>query len=176
MSTSQIRSARLHAGVGVRELARRLGVSPSAVNNWERSEARGSAQVSTISRALEAVGSSYRATADRAGTAADGGLTREAAISREWHRDIALHLIRDPESVLERARKNLPNIRRRVRGSLATGWVDEWQDLVAERRLGGLVDVLVGQDQRSIDMRQVSPFAGVLSQEERLAAIGRAKQ
>jgi hypothetical protein len=34
---------------------------------------------------------------------------------------------------------------------------------------------LVGDDERSIDLRQVSPFAGILSQDERPAAIARGR-
>ena len=55
----------------------------------------------------------------------------------------------------------------------AVGWLDEWQALL-DGPPEQLVDVFLGGDEHSVDLRQVSPFAGALSDEERLAAIRRA--
>lgn len=60
-----------------------------------------------------------------------------------------------------------------MRGDLAQQWLDEWEALLdgpPER----LVHVFLGEDEHSIDLRQVSPFAGALDESERLAAIARA--
>lgn len=62
-----------------------------------------------------------------------------------------------------------------VQGRSAVSLVNEWTSLMKERNLGELITVLLGTDHRSIDMRQVSPSVGVLSQEERVEAIGRAR-
>jgi len=70
---------------------------------------------------------------------------------------------------------NIEKIRPRVHGSMATEWLDEWQRL-SRGSVGAIIDVLLGTDQHSIDMRQNSPFAGALTQQERLEAIGRARQ
>lgn len=54
--TDTIRSARLRAGVTMADLAGRLGVSESAVSQMERSEREGTIRLSTLSRALDALG------------------------------------------------------------------------------------------------------------------------
>ena len=62
-----------------------------------------------------------------------------------------------------------------VHGSQARGWVEEWSEAL-DGPTGQLVDLLVRQDEHGIDMRQVSPFAGVLSDEERGSAIRKARR
>jgi hypothetical protein len=52
---------------------------------------------------------------------------------------------------------------------------DEWAELI-EHPGARLVDVFLGEHEHSVDLRQVSPFAGALSEEERLAAIKRARR
>lgn len=56
MSTTLIRDARTRAGLGVREFARRAGVSAPAILRWEQSEAAGAIQITTLTRALELLG------------------------------------------------------------------------------------------------------------------------
>jgi hypothetical protein len=125
-----------------------------------------------------------QARADRQGTTvsefARGALERalrprrrEELVQFELHRALLGKLIGDFDGVRKIARRNLARSRSTVRGDQARAWLDEWSDLLdgpPER----LVDVLLGADEHSIDLRQVSPFAGVLSEEERLAAIRRA--
>lgn len=98
---------------------------------------------------------------------------REERVQLELHRALLSKLISDYEGVRALAMRNLARSRNVVRGDQAVGWLDEWKAL-----LGGpperLVDVLLGEDEHSVDLRQVSPFAGALSHDERLAAIGRA--
>jgi hypothetical protein len=98
---------------------------------------------------------------------------REELVQFELHRALLGKLIGDFDGVRKIARRNLARSRSTVRGDQARAWLDEWSDLLdgpPER----LVDLLLGTDEHSIDLRQVSPFAGVLSEEERLAAIRRA--
>lgn len=56
MSTTLIRDARTRAGLGVREFARRAGVSAPAILRWEQSEVAGTIQIATLTRALELLG------------------------------------------------------------------------------------------------------------------------
>ena len=171
---SQIRLARERADVGVRELARRLGVTGSAVSQWERSEIDGSARVETISKALAALGEDLViSTRPRQRTASRSLSRREERVSLELHRAIAKKLIDDPEFVLGFVPANIDRMRRVVRGPVAHGWLDEWATL-ARGSVGGLIDSMLGTDQRAIDLRQNSPFAGALTQEERIEAIERA--
>ncbi len=64
---STIRSTRGAAGITVKELARRLNVSPSAVSQLERSEIEGTIKLNTLREALEAMGANLRITAGPAG-------------------------------------------------------------------------------------------------------------
>jgi len=50
-----IREQRARSGVSVRELARRLAVSPATIQNYERAEASGCIQLDTLRRALAAL-------------------------------------------------------------------------------------------------------------------------
>jgi len=61
--TMTIKSTRVAAGISVNELAHRLGVTPSAVSQLERSEMEGTIKVKSLSEALNALGSNLRLTA-----------------------------------------------------------------------------------------------------------------
>lgn len=95
-----------------------------------------------------------------------GGLTREEHRSLTLHCAIAARLIADPESVVAKARQNLAVMREANRDGGAEVWFDEWEQLLS-RPVSHIIDVLVSTDQRARDLRQVTPFAGVLSDEER---------
>jgi len=173
-SQSQIRLARERAGVGVRELARRLGVTGSAVSQWERNEIVGSAKFETISKALAALDEDLVVSTRPRERAAVRALSRrEERVSLELHRAIAKKLIDDPDFVLGFVPANIDRMRRVARGPLAHGWLDEWA-MLARGSLGGLIDSMLSTDQRAIDLRQNSPFAGSLTQDERVEAIERA--
>jgi transcriptional regulator with XRE-family HTH domain len=174
---STIRRARLRAGVGVRQLARKLDVTPKAVTDWEKSEEQGTVQLNTIQRALDALGEqivigSRRRTSHNSEQMLE---RREERVALELHRAVAKKLIGDPETVLRVIPGNIDRLRGQVRGDSADSWLDEWSELAQAGSLGGLVDVMLGTDQRSINMRQSSPFLGVLTQPERLAAIDLAR-
>lgn len=167
-----VRDARSRRGVGVRELARLAGVSPGAVTQWEASEARGSIRRATVERALRALGSSLAEEYPHPEPLA----RREDRVALELHRAVAVKLIDRPEDVLAVVPDNLRRIRDRVRGAAARSWADEWERLTTSDRLGPLIDAMLGCDRRSVNLRQVSPFAGVLTNDERVRAIGRASQ
>lgn len=175
---SIIRRARVRAGVGVRELARLLGVTAAAVTDWERSEERGTAQLNTIRRALAILGEQVLVGSRRVVPVTSSATLerREERVALELHRAVAKKLLDDPAAVLAVVPPNIERLRGQVRGSIAHSWLDEWAELAELRSVGGLVDVMVGTDPRSTDMRQSSPFLGVLTQAERIAAIHRARQ
>jgi hypothetical protein len=99
----------------------------------------------------------------------------EELVQLELHRALLAKLVTAGLRKLRPlALANLARAREVVRGRQAKSWLDEWQDILAnspER----LVEVLLGTDEHSIDLRQVSPFAGALSEDERMAAIRRAR-
>ncbi|MDP3207828.1 MAG: helix-turn-helix transcriptional regulator [Rhodoglobus sp.] len=165
--TSSIREARLRRGIGTRELARLMEVSPSAVTQWERSEQRGTAQLGTVRRAIDAI--------ERTPSAFDRTLERrEDRVTLELHRELVKKIIDDPDPIFALVPRNLERTRAKVTGSVAEGWLDEWERLVSSGSLGQLVDRALGTDDRSISMRQVSPFLGALTEDERRTAIERA--
>lgn len=71
----------------------------------------------------------------------------------------------NPDSANLLARRNLSTMRKSARGQTIS-WLDEW-----ERLLNGKTDLLLtaltSRSPRGRDLRQNSPFAGVLSQDER---------
>lgn len=95
---------------------------------------------------------------------------REERISYELHRLVAEKIAENPAPVLAKAAENLQRMLLRPRGSQAAGWVQEWKQLMADDPTE-LVEAMLRTDEGSIDLRQMTPFAGVLSQEERLVAI-----
>ena len=100
-------------------------------------------------------------------------LRREDRVSYELHRAVAAKVTVDPEPVLRKARTNLLRMASHTRDAYAQGWVAEWDELV-NGDINRLVESMLRPDERGIDLRQMTPFAGVLSQEERLVAIHKA--
>ncbi len=103
--------------------------------------------------------------------------------SLAYHRLVAERLERDPEG-LERD----PEVLLRARGRVAS-WVTDggpahpvyarrWQ-AVLERQVAEIVRILADDDEASRDLRQNTPFAGVLTSEERwrvIREVGREKE
>jgi hypothetical protein len=65
-------------------------------------------------------------------------------------------------------------MRSRIQGNAAHAGLDRWEFLVGQRQVGALVDQMLSSDSSSVALRQTSPFLGVLSEQERQAAIERA--
>lgn len=169
---SIIRRARERRGIGVRELARRANVTPGAVTQWEQSELRGTIRQKTLRQALRAMNTSLEAEIP---DQKPGPLERrEDRVALELHREVAKKLIEHPSLILHHAHANLGSLSERIRGDAAIEDLSRWRQLISDGRLGPLIDVFLGADQQSINMRQTSPFAGVLTQQERREAIERA--
>ena len=97
-------------------------------------------------------------------------LTRDQEQSRWLHGAIAGHLVTDPELVLWRARENLDRFSAIHDGTMAKYWLDRWRvalDAGPEQVLG----VLTSDSPLAAELRQNSPFAGILPQDERLAVL-----
>ncbi len=101
-------------------------------------------------------------------------MRREERVSYELHRAVAEKITKDPQGVLGKARTNLQAMSSRIRGGHAQGWVTDWITLINAGDIGQLVATMLSADEKGIDLRQMTPFAGVLSQEERLLAIHKA--
>ncbi len=93
-------------------------------------------------------------------------LTRDKSRSLWLGYAVAGRLVADPEGVQAIARKNLADLQQRHRGGASGRWLSEWG-----RLLGGpvaeVLEVLTSRSPRARELRQNSPFAGVLTEQER---------
>lgn len=100
--------------------------------------------------------------AHRAGTVR---LTRDQRRSLWLSHAVAGKIVSDPETYLLVGRENLAKLRPSARGRAVT-WLDEWERLL-RRPLYELLGALTSVSSKGRELRQNSPFAGILSDEER---------
>jgi transcriptional regulator with XRE-family HTH domain len=100
-------------------------------------------------------------------------LTRSERRSWALHRQVARRLNNTTlEAWRPTVEANLDHIGKAVRGQPHVRNMARWRELIEKRDVLGLHRVLTGLDRDSIEMREVSPMSGVLSEDERLAALG----
>lgn len=133
------------AGMSVRTIAGLLGVSAGVVQ----------AQITT-------------ATGRRPKTT-----RREERVPYELHVSVLMKLETDPDEVRDIGLKNLTKMESTPRASIAKTWIKEWKRLL-NGPLDQLRDVMLGDTELARELRQFSPFAGAISQEERMDAIRKA--
>lgn len=151
------------AGLSQRALAQRGGTSAPTIAAYEAGDKE--PRLTTLDRLAGAAGFRLRievepATADH--------LQRTDRRSLALHARVFDHLLRDPESVRKIARRSL-----KVMGEAnpdARPWLEEWAQLL-DGPLHELAAVLLSTGQHARGLRRSSPFAGVLSQEERLEVL-----
>ncbi len=100
-------------------------------------------------------------------------LNRSTERSWQLHRRLSTHLT--PETLEEwrpTILRNLQRLRASVQGEPHVRNVDRWQRLVRDRDVPGLRRVMTGLDTDSVEMREVSPLGGLLSQGERSEVSG----
>lgn len=100
----------------------------------------------------------------------DPPFTREQERSLWLHRVVAGRLMVDPDGVLAKARANIRRQQEVHRGSWSEPWTTAWES-VLDRPLDELAETLVSRGPVAVELRQNSPFAGVLTVEERLTAL-----
>jgi len=96
----------------------------------------------------------------------------DARFRYELHREIARHVLAGEVSV-ERAEAELHRIRGQVHGPSADRWLAQWATVLRlppER----MVDAFLVGGEEGEDLRQVSPLLGIVSEDERTAALNRA--
>lgn len=96
-------------------------------------------------------------------------LTRDQRRSLWLAYAIAGRLVAVPEPSLETAARNLEQMRESARGQ-AQSWLDEWERLLAGP-LPVLLSAMTSRSQYGRELRQNSPFAGVLSETERAQVL-----
>lgn len=99
-------------------------------------------------------------------------LTRSERRSWQLHRRISTLLNRDRlESWLPTIERNLDRLNEQITGQPHTRNLERWRSLIEHRDVPGLHRVLTGLDRNSIEMREVSPMGGTLTQEQRSEAL-----
>lgn len=156
------------AGVSQSELSRVSGVHQPSISQMisgriEMSDEQLDRLMSCMGRRLEVV---RRAVVP--------SLTRSEHRSWRLHRQISTSLNR---SQLEEWRPtlthNLSRLREGVRGQPHERNLERWESLIESEDVPGLHRVLTGLDRHSIEMREVSPFSGLLSPDERRNVLQR---
>lgn len=93
-------------------------------------------------------------------------LTREEMRSLWLNRAVAAAVARDPERVLEHARRNLERFERIHEHTTVVTWLERWRAIL-DAGPEAVMEALTSTTPESADLRQNSPFAGVLSEMER---------
>jgi hypothetical protein len=86
------------------------------------------------------------------------------------NRAVAARVARDPSKVLNHARQNLDRFDRIHEGSGVTRSLERWR-AVLDRGPEAVMEVLTSTAPDAAELRQNSPFAGVLPDEERRAVL-----
>ena len=152
-----ISSRRRELGLSQGRLAELTATSRERINTYERG--RVSPRADTLSRVMRAM---------HVDLAAIPSMTFEERRSMALSSAVADKLQRDPEVVLARARENIKAMR--LVGPHEQPWVDVWESLL-ELGPGPVGSLLTSVDQFARDLRQSSPFAGVLTDDERRRAL-----
>jgi hypothetical protein len=99
-------------------------------------------------------------------------LGRSPKRSWELHRRLSSHLtsetFREWRPIMLR---NLTDLRETMRGQPHLRNLDRWQHLIQDGDLSSLHRAMTGLDSDSVEMREVSPMRGLLSQEERTEVL-----
>ena len=97
-------------------------------------------------------------------------LTRDQRRSLWLNQAVAGKLVQNPESVISHARRNLGTLQKKHTRGQAAHALSEW-DKVLNRPVEEILDVLVSPTPYAREMRQNSPFAGVLDDDERTKVL-----
>ncbi len=102
--------------------------------------------------------------------------TRTQRLTRDQDRSlwlgyaIAGKLVADPQAVSEKARRNLARLQRVHARGTSSRWLSEWRKLL-DGPVEGVLEALTSRTPRARELRQNSPFAGVLTEAERRRAL-----
>lgn len=150
-----IRQIREQAGLSQQKLALAAGTSQPTIADYE--SGRKSPTVRTLQKLASASGLEFVASFVPA-------MTREDKRSLAFHRAIVRKLEENPEPVLKRVRANLGKLHKLHPDAAAL--FHEWGKWL-ELSVPELQSKLMDPDLEAREMRQVSPFSGILSAKER---------
>jgi transcriptional regulator with XRE-family HTH domain len=162
-----LRQVMVETGITQSELSRTSGVRQPSISQYV--SGRGHLSDDMLDRLLSCMG--YRLEVIR--QPVKPMLDRSTRRSWELHRRLSRHLTSGtfgewrPVMVL-----NLTRLRDDTRGQPHLRNLDRWQRLIDDGDLPGLHRAMTGLDTESVEMREVSPMRGLLSQDERSEILG----
>lgn len=163
-----LREAMLSTGFTQSELSRVSGIRQPSISQFLSGKVDLSDE--QLDRLLSCMG--YRLEVVRRAVVAE--LTRSEQRSWLLHREISSRLTRQTlPKWLPTIEHNLMRLRDGVTGQPHERNLQRWTTLLVEEDLPALSRVLTGLDRQSIEMREVSPMGGLLSEAERRAVLGR---
>jgi transcriptional regulator with XRE-family HTH domain len=155
------------ARLTLEELAARAATSAPALSNYERG--RTEPRLSTVDRILRTIGRRVSLTSEP--VEGSTPLTLKDRQSLALHLRVTEKLLADQDEVRGRARRSLGRLYELHGSGRSDYYLDTWRDLL-DGPLIPLVDALTGTSQRARDLRQASPFAGILTIDERDQILG----
>lgn len=122
---------------------------------------------------IESTGISFRYCSDvEDNERVEGSLSYEKLKSLYLHKAIIDELRKDKDRVVGIALENIERWKEVHRpDGMTVKYLDEWKQILDGGSFHRLSKVLTGLDEHSCDLRQNSPFAGVLSDEKRLMVL-----
>jgi excisionase family DNA binding protein len=97
----------------------------------------------------------------------EGGLLARDQLRSLWlHQAVARRLLIDPEGTIRQARSSLRRLKTTHPRGVAAQRLEEWERLL-DGPIDKLLEVMTSRSERGTELRQNSPFAGVLSERER---------
>lgn len=93
-------------------------------------------------------------------------LTREESRSLWLNRAVAGRLAEDPQALLAHARRNLERLDRVHAGTTVMSWLKRWRQVI-DAGPEAVMEMLTSKTPEAAELRQNSPFAGVLPDAER---------
>lgn len=163
-----VRARRERLGLSQRAAARSCGIPQSMLSRIESGETQPS--IETLQRVLSGLGADLLLEARPSAEAGEG--RREKQRSLWLNRAVVGELTRDPDRVMAIARANIArwrDVHAHRPGILAA--LDQWGKIL-DAGVEAVVAVLTGHSEAAEDLRQNTPFAGVLTQEQRDQALG----
>ena len=97
-------------------------------------------------------------------------LSREGERSLWLHRAVAGRLVLDPERVMATARRNLNRLQQTHPDGMSAAWLATWSQIL-DQGVDTVLDVLTSRSGTAVELRQNSPFAGVLTQRDRARVL-----
>lgn len=154
-----VQTLRACVGVTQQQLALKAGTSQPTIALYESGEK--SPTISTLQRLAASLGLELMVSYLPA-------LTREDRRSLAYHRAIAKRLRQNPKPTIQHARQTVSRtIQEHPDAAVLLGRWRDWLDFPVDTLIACMLDP--GIDAR--DMRQVTPFAGLLSAKERMRIL-----